>query len=75
MAPPLRNLQLLDLCRQLMIPEAGGLKLIASPLKLSDTPPADPTLPPEFGQHTDEVLRWLGCSASAIEGLRAHRIV
>jgi crotonobetainyl-CoA:carnitine CoA-transferase CaiB-like acyl-CoA transferase len=75
MAPPLRNLKLLDLSRQLMIREAGGLKLIASPLKLSDTPPADPTPPPEFGQHTDEVLRRLGDSASAIEGLRANRIV
>jgi crotonobetainyl-CoA:carnitine CoA-transferase CaiB-like acyl-CoA transferase len=58
-----------------MIREAGGLKLIASPLKLSDTPAAEPTPPPEFGQHTDEVLRSLGYSASAIADLRSKRVV
>jgi len=58
-----------------MIREANGLKLIASPLKLSDTPPAEPTAPPEFGQHTDEVLRGLGYSAAAIQELRSGRVV
>jgi crotonobetainyl-CoA:carnitine CoA-transferase CaiB-like acyl-CoA transferase len=56
-------------------PRSRGLKLIASPLKLSDTPPAGPAPPRELGRHTDEVPRWLGYSASAIEGLRANRIV
>jgi crotonobetainyl-CoA:carnitine CoA-transferase CaiB-like acyl-CoA transferase len=58
-----------------MIREIAGRTLIASPLKLSDTPPAEPTLPPEFGQHTDEVLRGLGFSAANIQELRAQRIV
>ncbi len=58
-----------------MIQDVGGLKLIASPLKLSETPPAPPAPPPEFGQHTDEVLRRLGYSAGDIEALRANRVV
>jgi len=58
-----------------LITEIGGRKLIASPLKLSDTPPAAPTLPPDFGQHTDEVLQGLGLTAEQIEELRAQRVV
>lgn len=58
-----------------LIKEIAGRTLIASPLKLSDTPPAEPTLPPDFGQHTDEVLRTLGFSAAHIQELRAQRIV
>jgi crotonobetainyl-CoA:carnitine CoA-transferase CaiB-like acyl-CoA transferase len=58
-----------------MIREVGGLTLLASPLKLSDTPPVEPVAPPEFGQHTDEVLRRLGYSADAIRELRDNRVV
>jgi len=58
-----------------MIREVGGRKLIASPIKLSDTPAAAPTSPPEFGQHTDEVLRGLGYTANAIADLRRNGIV
>jgi len=58
-----------------MIRDVDGLKLIASPLKLSDTPPVEPTPPPQFGQDTDDVLRGLGYSAQAIERLRAQRVV
>jgi hypothetical protein len=42
-----------------MMRDVNGLKLIASPLKFSDTPPVEPMAPPEFGQHTDEVLQEL----------------
>lgn len=58
-----------------MIRDIKGLKLIASPLKFSDTPPADPEPPPEFGQHTDQVLRDLGYQPQAIDELRAQRVV
>jgi len=58
-----------------LIKEIAGRKLIASPLKLSDTPPEAPTLPPDFGQHTDEVLNGLGFSAAQIQELRSQRIV
>jgi crotonobetainyl-CoA:carnitine CoA-transferase CaiB-like acyl-CoA transferase len=58
-----------------MIRENNGLKLIASPIKLSDTPPAEPTPPPSFGQDTDQVLTALGYSTGAIAGLRQQRVV
>ncbi|MFQ5666447.1 MAG: CaiB/BaiF CoA transferase family protein [Candidatus Binatia bacterium] len=58
-----------------MIREVGGLTLLASPLKFSDTPAAGPTPPPAFGEHTDAVLRELGYSASAIEELHSSRVV
>ena len=58
-----------------LIKEVAGRTLIASPIKLSDTPAAEPTLPPDFGQHTDEVLRALGLSAAQIGELRSQRVV
>lgn len=55
--------------------DLDGLRLIASPLKLSATPPQEPTPPPDFGQHTDEVLRDLGLSAERIAALRDAGVV
>jgi len=58
-----------------MVRDIGGMKMIASPLKFSDTPPVPPTAPPEFGQHTDEVLRALGYSAERIQALRSGGVI
>jgi crotonobetainyl-CoA:carnitine CoA-transferase CaiB-like acyl-CoA transferase len=58
-----------------MVREVDGLTLIASPLKFSATPTAQPAAPPSFGQHTDEVLRDVGYSGAEIERLRKERIV
>lgn len=58
-----------------MVREINGLTLIASPLKFSDTPAPAPTSPPEFGQHTEEVLVTLGYSQSEIARLRAEQII
>jgi crotonobetainyl-CoA:carnitine CoA-transferase CaiB-like acyl-CoA transferase len=42
-------------------PELGWLPNMASPIRYSDTPVADPRPAPRVGQHTDEVLKeWLG---------------
>lgn len=40
------------------VPDAkhGTLRLVASPLRLSDTPPRTPVAPPRLGEHTEEVL-------------------
>ncbi|MBV8977640.1 MAG: CoA transferase [Alphaproteobacteria bacterium] len=38
-------------------PDAGALKLVASPLRLSRTPPEYRRPPPRLGEHTAEVLR------------------
>ena len=56
---------------------AGGkVPLVASPIKMSKTPPAYRHAPPTLGQHTDEVLREsLGMEAEEIARLRAAGIL
>ncbi|RYY99741.1 MAG: CoA transferase, partial [Comamonadaceae bacterium] len=48
---------------------------VASPLRLSATPPVLRHAPPALGQHTDAVLAELGVSQSQIAALRASGIV
>lgn len=52
-------------------PRLGDSRAIGTPLKLSATP-LDPTRrAPMLGEHTDEVLAWLGYSGDEIDQLRA----
>lgn len=54
----------------------GQVSTIASPLRLSDTPPRYDLPPPRLGDSTDSVLSaLLGYSAEQIAGLREKRIV
>jgi formyl-CoA transferase len=48
---------------------------VASPLRLTATPPVLLRPPPGLGEHTDEVLAGLGLDAAAIAGLRAGGVV
>lgn len=48
---------------------------VASPLRLSATPPVLRRPPPRLGEHTDEVLGELGLSAAEVAVLRAQRVV
>ncbi|MBI3506965.1 MAG: CoA transferase [Proteobacteria bacterium] len=60
------------------MPHASGatIPLIASPIKMSKTPPAYRRAPPTCGQHTDEVLgEILGLDSNAVADLRARGIV
>ena len=43
--------------------------------RLADGDPAPATPPPRLGEHTDEVLREIGCSAAEIARLRADGVV
>jgi crotonobetainyl-CoA:carnitine CoA-transferase CaiB-like acyl-CoA transferase len=52
-------------------PHTDTLRLVASPMKLSRTPPQVRHPPPLLGQHTDEVLAAFGLSAAERETLRA----
>ena len=56
-------------------PTVGTARVIGSPVKLSDTPPAVRTAPPVLGQHTDAVLAELGFDDLEIERLRKARVV
>jgi glutaryl-CoA transferase len=54
----------------------GPLKLVANPLRMSETPLDRYEPPPRIGQHTDELLSGvLGLSASEIEELLSAEIV
>jgi len=66
--------------RQLQIelphPSAGKVNLVASPLRLSATPPNYQLPPPLLGQHTEQVLEeLLGCDAERIATLRRQRVI
>ncbi|MBV8577516.1 MAG: CoA transferase [Acetobacteraceae bacterium] len=53
-----------------------GIKVIANPVRLSETPPQYNLAPPLLGQHTDEVLRErLGFDASRLAALRDNGVI
>jgi crotonobetainyl-CoA:carnitine CoA-transferase CaiB-like acyl-CoA transferase len=57
-------------------PTAGVIRVLGSPLKLSDTPATLRTPPPTLGQHTESVLqRDLGLTPNAIDELRAGGVI
>jgi crotonobetainyl-CoA:carnitine CoA-transferase CaiB-like acyl-CoA transferase len=57
-------------------PVAGPIRVLGSPLKLSDTPVTQRTPPPTLGQHTENVLqRDLGLTSDAINELRAGGVI
>lgn len=45
-------------------------KLVASPLKFSETPATYRRPPPQLGEHTEEVLKNAGFSAEEVESLQ-----
>ena len=52
-----------------------GLTLVGQPIVLSRTPASLKHMPPERGEHTDEILGELGLSTAEIAALRARTIV
>jgi formyl-CoA transferase/CoA:oxalate CoA-transferase len=53
----------------------GPMKVLGTPIKLSDTRASVRTAPPTLGQHTDSVLAELGLSSADIAGLRKQAII
>ncbi|WP_278653287.1 CaiB/BaiF CoA transferase family protein [Pandoraea pnomenusa] len=57
-------------------PSGGTARLVASPMKMSETPPEARAAPPTLGQHSDDILRErLGFDAERIARLRADGVV
>ena len=52
-----------------------AIRSVASPLRLSATPPVLRRAPPTLGEHTDEVLAELGLDAARVAALRSAGIV
>lgn len=50
--------------------ERGAVKVVASPVRFSETPARTPVIAPELGQHTEEVLLELGYTWEEISALR-----
>ena len=55
-----------EMLQEISHPTIGALKLVGFPVKLSRTPPRIERYPPRFGEHTEAILRELGCSREEI---------
>ena len=56
-------------------PQAGTIRMLGVPVKLSDTPGGIRRRPPMLGEHNDEVLAELGYSEAEREALHADGVV
>jgi crotonobetainyl-CoA:carnitine CoA-transferase CaiB-like acyl-CoA transferase len=59
------------------VPEADGgrTRMVASPVDFSDTRWTPRGMPPELGQHTEEILLELGYDWDGIGGLKERRVI
>jgi formyl-CoA transferase len=56
-------------------PRAGATLTVSSPIQVRDQEKVPPTLPPEIGEHTIEILRGLGTADAEIERLLAAGVI
>lgn len=56
-------------------PQAGVLKQLGIPIKLSETPGRISAPAPSLGQHTEEILRDLGYSGEVLAELRRQKVI
>lgn len=54
-------------------PEAGRIKMLRTPIRLSKYPLRVKTPPPLLGQHTVEVLSKIGLTPEEIQGMKGKR--
>ena len=55
--------------------QIGTISTVASPMRLTATPPVVRRPPPAMGQHTDEILAELGRSPAQIAQLHSEGVV
>jgi len=56
-------------------PRMGRVRQYGTLVDFSDTPPEITAPPPLVGQHTREILTWLGCTGAEVDDLRAEGVV
>lgn len=56
-------------------PTAGSVKVVGSPIKLSDTPVSYRRHPPLLGEHTEAILEELGYSEEEVKRLREEGVI
>jgi len=65
--------------RRMLVPSQsatrGAIRVLGSPIMLSDTPRDSPAPPPALGEHTAEVLSAIGIDAAELARLKASGIV
>ncbi len=69
------QVQHLDLVKEVGSPHYDPLRVVAQPMRLSRTPSEIRRRPPEYGEHTGEILEALGYSADQIAALRERKVV
>ena len=52
-------------------PDAGASFIVDSPIRVERREKSAPTMPPEFGEHTEQVLRGIGYDDEGLAALRA----
>jgi crotonobetainyl-CoA:carnitine CoA-transferase CaiB-like acyl-CoA transferase len=65
----------LGMVAEVSSPHFNPLRLLAQPVRLSRTPSEIRTGPPEYGEHTSEILSSLGYGQAEIEALRARKVI
>ena len=66
--------QHINLVREIEHPTTGAVRMVDTPLRLSDTPATLRLPPPTLGQHTAEVLRELGYDDATIAAWREQGV-
>jgi crotonobetainyl-CoA:carnitine CoA-transferase CaiB-like acyl-CoA transferase len=65
-----------EMVAEVVHPSIGAMRVLGTPLKLSDTPGAIRTPPPRLGEHTERVLAGeLGMTRDEVAALRAKGVV
>ena len=61
--------------QELPHPQAGRVRMLGNPVKMSHTPPVVGRVAPALGEDTDAILAELGLADAEIDGLRTRRVI